>query len=760
MASSFSNSTTIPSSFSIPVTEKLNKTNYRLWSAQILPPIRSAQLYNLLIGKEKMPAETVSVTTNGAPMDTPNPEYINWVTRDQALLGYILSSLTREVLMGVMTAMTSADVWSSLAAMYGSCTRARSVNTRIALATTKKGTAKMAEFYSKMKSYADEMSASGQPLGDEEFVAYVLTGLDEEIYNPLVSSIVTRIEPISSAELYSQMLSYELRLAKQSGGGYAAHGSANTATRGRGGSWRGGSPNRGRGRSRGNGRGSPSPSSRGGYSNNRRSSGLPADQSGGQSRPRCQVCFKIGHTANICWYRFDEEFTPDDRVAAMASFSTVADPNWYLDFDATDHITGELEKLTAHDRYNGNDQIRAANGAGMEITHIGYSVLPTSSRPLHLNHVLRVPHTHKNLVSIHRFNLDNNTFIEFHPFFFLIKDQATRKVLVRGPCRGGLYPLTSFAPPTQKHILAAIKPTSERWHCRLGHPSRDIVARVIRHNNLVCSGLDSSESVCDACLRAKAHQLPYPKSTSQSAAPLDLVFSDVWGPAIDSFDNKKYYVSFIDDYSKFTWIYLLRHKSEVFQFFKEFQSLVERLLNRKILAMQTDWGGEYERLNSFFRTIGITHLVSCPYAHQQNGVAERKHRHIVEMGLSLLANASMPLKFWDQAFLTATHLINRTPTKLLDYDTPLHRLLGATPDYSNLRIFGCACWPNLRPYNTHKLQFRSIQCAFLGYSNLHKGYKCLDISTGRVYMSHPVLKVNRMRTMYVPGSELTYTAIT
>lgn len=363
MASSFSNSTTIPS-FSIPITEKLNKTNYRLWSAQILPPIRSAQLYNLLIGKEKMPAETVSVTTNGAPMDTPNPEYINWVTRDQALLGYILSSLTREVLMGVTTAMTSADVWSSLAAMYGSCTRARSVNTRIALATTKKGTATMVEFYSKMKSYADEMSASGQPLGDEEFVAYVLTGLDEEIYNPLVSSIVTRVEPISSAELYSQMLSYELRLAKQSGGGYAAHGSANAATRGRGGSWRGGSPNRGRGRSRGNGRGSPSPSSRGGYSNNRRSSGPPADQSGGQSRPRCQVCFKIGHTANICWYRFDEEFTPNDRVAAMASFSTVADPNWYLDSGATDHITGELEKLTAHDRYNGNDQIRAANGAG------------------------------------------------------------------------------------------------------------------------------------------------------------------------------------------------------------------------------------------------------------------------------------------------------------------------------------------------------------------------------------------------------------
>jgi hypothetical protein len=127
------------------------------------------------------------------------------------------------------------------------------------------------------------------------------------------------------------------------------------------------------------------------------------------------------------------------------------------------------------------------------------------------------------------------------------------------------------------------------------------------------------------------------------------------------------------------------------------------MFDRKIIAIQTDWGGEYERLNSFFRTIGITHFVSCPHAHQQNGVAERKHRHIVEMGLTLLATASMPLKYWDQAFLTTTHLINQTPSKRIAYETPLHRLVGATPDYSNLRVFGCACWPNLRPYNSHKL---------------------------------------------------------
>jgi hypothetical protein len=77
--------------------------------------------------------------------------------------------------------------------------------------------------------------------------------------------------------------------------------------------------------------------------------------------------------------------------------------------------------------------------------------------------------------------------------------------------------------------------------------------------------------------------------------------------------------------------------------------------------------------------------------HQQNGVAERKHRHIVEMGLSLLATAFMSLKYWDEVFLDATYLINRTPTKLLQFDTPLHTLLGAKPDYSSFRVFGCAC---------------------------------------------------------------------
>jgi histone deacetylase 1/2 len=122
--------------------------------------------------------------------------------------------------------------------------------------------------------------------------------------------------------------------------------------------------------------------------------------------------------------------------------------------------------------------------------------------------------------------------------------------------------------------------------------------------------------------------------------------------------------------------------------------------------MQTDWGGEYQSLNSFFNQVGITHRVSCPHAHQQNGAAERKHRHIVEVGLTILAHASIPLKFWDEAFTTAVYLINRVPSRVINNETPYEHLFKQTPDYSMLRVFGCTVWPNLRPFNTRKLEFR------------------------------------------------------
>lgn len=99
----------------------------------------------------------------------------------------------------------------------------------------------------------------------------------------------------------------------------------------------------------------------------------------------------------------------------------------------------------------------------------------------------------------------------------------------------------------------------------------------------------------------------------------------------------------------------------------------------------------------------------------------------------------MPLTFWDEAFLTVTYLINILPSKVIDFKTPVELLHHGTPEYNSLRVFGCACWPNLRPYNPKKLAFRSLQCVFLGYSSMHKGFRCLDPSIGRVYILQDVV---------------------
>jgi hypothetical protein len=181
-------------------------------------------------------------------------------------------------------------------------------------------------------------------------------------------------------------------------------------------------------------------------------------------------------------------------------------------------------------------------------------------------------------------------------------------------------------------------------------------------------------------------------------------------------------------------------RSDFQHIFLKFQAHVERFLDTKIKYVQSDWGGEYQHLhNQFFTSLCIGHLVSCPHTHQQNGSVERKHRHIVKTSLALLAHVGMLLKIWDEAFLTATYLLNRLPTRAIDNLSSLECLFKAPPNYSMLKIFGCACWSYLRPYNKCKLEFRSKPCVFLGYSSIHKGYKCLDMDVGHVYISRDVI---------------------
>jgi hypothetical protein len=150
-----------------------------------------------------------------------------------------------------------------------------------------------------------------------------------------------------------------------------------------------------------------------------------------------------------CFKRFDASYMGEKSANAVAT-SYGVDSNWYVDSGAIDHITGELDKLTVRDTYNGNEQVYTSSGSGMRITHVGNSIICTPCRDLQLNNVLHVPKASKNLASIHHITSNNNVF-ELHPSFFLIKDRESRRILLHSRSRGGLYPLpcSSTPPPRQ-----------------------------------------------------------------------------------------------------------------------------------------------------------------------------------------------------------------------------------------------------------------------------------------------------------------------
>lgn len=196
----------------------------------------------------------------------------------------------------------------------------------------------------------------------------------------------------------------------------------------------------------------------------------------------------------------------------------------------------------------------------------------------------------------------------------------------------------------------------------------------------------------------------------------------------------------IDDLTHYVWTFPLRAKSDVFQFLVAFHAYIQTQFNLSLLALQSDNGKEFDNhaLRSHCAAHGIALRLSCPYTFAQNGKAERIIRTLNDCIRSLLLHA-MPSTFWVEALSTATYLINRRPCQTSGTSTPHELLLGAPPEYSHLRVFGCLCFPNQSVITLNKLSARSTPCALLGYPQDHRGYRCLDLQTRRVITSRHVV---------------------
>ena len=421
---------------------------------------------------------------------------------------------------------------------------------------------------------------------------------------------------------------------------------------------------------------------------------------------------------------------------------------WLTDSGSTNHLTADLSNLSLASPYPFNETIQTANGEGLQVFHIGSTMLKTFVHPIKLNSVLYVPKLSHNLLSVHKICLDNNCYLIFDAFCFWIQDKATGRILFRGLCSNGLYPIHSLAtttlglsqPKLQDKAFLGQLVNSTIWHSRLGHPSTSIVSLMLHKSNISYSK-DFVPVVCESCLEGKFCKLPFQPTGNKFVIPFEVVDSDLWGPApCKSIDGYRYYVTFIDECTRYTWIFPLINKSDLCATFIAFYAYVLNQFSATVKILQSDGSGEYcsTKFQSFLVERGISHQKSCPYTPEQNGLAKRKHKHIIETIITFLQNARIPSLFWSFACQTATYLINRMPTPLLSNKSHFELLYGSFPILSHLRIFGCVCYPLLKPYNNTKLQAKTTKCVFLGYASKYKGFLCYEVIRHRLYVSRHV----------------------
>lgn len=181
-----------------------------------------------------------------------------------------------------------------------------------------------------------------------------------------------------------------------------------------------------------------------------------------------------------------------------------------------------------------------------------------------------------------------------------------------------------------------VSASEDTWHLRLGHSSSGVLQH-LKSSNAIVVNKGRTSPLCESCQMGKSSRLKFFQFSSSVSQPLGRIHCDLWGPSpIVSYQGFRYYAVFVDDFSRFSWLYPLHNKGDFYSVFKSFKNLVENQFNAKIKEFQSDGGGEFigQNMKQYLSENGIHNRISCPYTREQNGVAERKHIHFLELGLA------------------------------------------------------------------------------------------------------------------------------
>ena len=707
----------------------LNSSNYATWKVQCRMALIKDGLWDIVSGTETAP----DVAADG---------YAKFVARRDCALAVIVLSIEPSLLYLIGDPQDPVAVWTKLRNQFQKSTSANKLSLRRKLYGLKlKDNDSVHDHIKSMTEIFDELSVIGDAISEEDRVVYLLASLPDS-FNILVTALEANPE-VPKMELVTERLLHEERKTKERGGGTgeSCDGAAMVVK-----------------------------------SQKRR--GL-----------RCHNCHRLGHIQRNCPDRSRTEHerkpvissyrekrnTPRQRINQVSvnnGESSSSDSNnmiglvvrhalsvgggsektgsWIIDSGATCHICNDASLFVSLRELNKSLEVVLGDGHLLSASKQGDVELMIESREGRnrkcvLRDVLFVPSLAYNLLSVSKATENGNT-ITFDDEECRIYDYRKRP-LAEATKSGKLYHL-KFQVGKDRQVqeihATDVGGREELWHRRFGHLGISGL-RQLAKGDLV-EGLDfdclKELEICESCIEGKQHRAPFPHSSRRTKNPLELVHSDVCGKLSEcSLGGARYFLTFIDDCSRYIWVYMLKHKSEVFSRFKEWKALVETSTGRKLQAIRTDNGGEYlsTEFQNYLKTEGVKHERTIPKTPQQNGVAERMNRTLVETTRSMMSDAKLPKRFWAEALSTAVYLRNRCLTKAVMEKTPYQAFTGEKPSVSHLRVFGCVAYAHVPSDERHKLDSKSRRCIFLGYSTEVKGYRLYDQKKSRVFFSRDVI---------------------
>ena len=296
------------------------------------------------------------------------------------------------------------------------------------------------------------------------------------------------------------------------------------------------------------------------------------------------------------------------------------------------------------------------------------------------------------------------------------------------------------------------------WHCRLAHHDYNSVKQMITRRLVTGIDIQSKQPpdlICKPCLSKKINAHPFPSSTTRATKPLELIRSDLHGPfRTRTMSGYRYWITFIDDYTSFQAVMFLKAKSEAFDAFQRYKAYAENHLNRKILCMQIDKGGEYmsKAFINYMLEHGITRQYTVRARPQQNGVAEGANQTIQEHVVAMLNESGLPPSFLEQAVAAYVHIWNRCSTTRLTADTTPYELWHCKkPDVSHLRVFGYTAYVHIQKDKRTGIGSHMEKCIFVGYPQGYKGWTFYNPTTKQTMISERA----EFDEQYFPGLKQT-----